>query len=400
MAIVTGRFERVADIVAERSAELLGARVTVVDDRGIVVAGSVPSDIGGQFVAPEADQPYLRVPLRLDSLAGEVVVAQPMNGEPISPRLAQVLVELVINQTAVVDRLPNKHELKNKFIHDLLHGSLGDEATMLREAQILGMDLTPPRAVILIDASEYILAPMNASQSEPSEARVRRRSQLVIGTIVDFFELPNDTICAYIGNGEVAVLKASNKQNLATWLDRDDSQDAASPSWANLAALKRAGMALLTRLRLDTRASINLGIGRYHPGLGGLAGSYQDARAALSLGRRFHGQNRVHCLDGLGVAAFVGIPDEETKVDLATNLLSPLDHEPDLLTTLDAFFDLDCSPSAVSTQLSIHRNTLGYRLDKITSLTGLDPRRFDDAVQIRLALLLRSLRRPDICANA
>ncbi|MCY7322639.1 MAG: helix-turn-helix domain-containing protein, partial [Phormidesmis sp. CAN_BIN36] len=39
----------------------------------------------------------------------------------------------------------------------------------------------------------------------------------------------------------------------------------------------------------------------------------------------------------------------------------------------------------------IHRNTLSYRLDKITSLTGLNPRQFDDAVQIRLALLLRSL---------
>ena len=43
-------------------------------------------------------------------------------------------------------------------------------------------------------------------------------------------------------------------------------------------------------------------------------------------------------------------------------------------------------------RLSIHRNTLSYRLDKIASLTGLDPRRFDDAVQIRLAVVLRSLR--------
>ncbi|WP_369128003.1 helix-turn-helix domain-containing protein [Ligilactobacillus salivarius] len=39
----------------------------------------------------------------------------------------------------------------------------------------------------------------------------------------------------------------------------------------------------------------------------------------------------------------------------------------------------------------MHRNTLNYRLDKIASLIGLDPRRFDEAVQIRLALLLRKL---------
>jgi carbohydrate diacid regulator len=54
------------------------------------------------------------------------------------------------------------------------------------------------------------------------------------------------------------------------------------------------------------------------------------------------------------------------------------------------FFEENCSPSLSSRRLSIHRNTLSYRLDKITSLTGLDPRQFDQAVQIRLALLLRS----------
>ena len=36
-------------------------------------------------------------------------------------------------------------------------------------------------------------------------------------------------------------------------------------------------------------------------------------------------------------------------------------------------------------------DTLGYRLDKVALLTGLDPRHFDDAVQIRLSLLLRAL---------
>jgi carbohydrate diacid regulator len=132
-----------------------------------------------------------------------------------------------------------------------------------------------------------------------------------------------------------------------------------------------------------------------------LTESYQDARAALSLGCRFHGQNRVHCLDQLGIAAFVGVSDERTKIDLAVYLLGPLDHEPDLMVTLLSFFEHDCCPSSTAADLTIHRNTLTYRLDKITSLTGLDPRRFDDAVQIRLALVLRSLQiDPRHCADA
>ncbi len=140
-------------------------------------------------------------------------------------------------------------------------------------------------------------------------------------------------------------------------------------------------------------------VGRYHPGIRGLAQSYQDARAALSLGCRFCERDtpakslrdRVHCLDELGIAAFIGIGDERTKIELAAYLLSPLNHEPELIATVDTFFAENCCPSSTANRLSIHRNTLSYRLDKINLLTGLDPRNFDDAVQIRLALLLRQL---------
>ncbi len=388
MAIMTTQFERVAEAVTDRVSELLRAQISVVDARGLVVSSSEPKLIGLAFSrgAQEPAGQIVRVPFRLDGRMGEVIVGEPLDEEVISPRLAQVLVELVINQTAVVDRLPNQHELKNNFIYNLLHGLLDDDEAIAREARLLGMDFTPPRAVILIDAADYILSSSDSDRIE-MDAQIRRRVQFVIGTIVSFFHLPNDTICAYIGDGEVAVLKASNTKNLVTWADSDVEDSA---SWANLTALRRAGNALLKRLQSDTDAALSLGIGRYHPGIRGLARSYQDARAALSLGRRFHGQNCVHGLDALGIAAFVGVSDEATKIDLATHLLSPLDHEPELLETLSIFFRHDCCPSATAKSLSIHRNTLSYRLDKIGSLTGLDPRCYDDAVQIRLALLLRS----------
>lgn len=393
MALANARFERVAEVVMERTAELLGGRVFVIDGRGTIISSNDRAvlNLPLEGVVDEGLPNYLKVPLTLDGVSGAVVVGEPVNGEVVPQRLAQALVEMTISQTTAVHRRPNQHELKNKFIHDLLHGLLSDETAILRDAKVLGMDFGPPRAVILIDASNYILSSQESGRVEAADVQLRRRAQLVIGSVVSFFHLPNDTICAYIGDGEVAVLKASNTKNLATWADREDVVDSVSPSWANLTALRRAGEALVRRLRSDTNAPISVGIGRYHPGVTGLARSYQDARAALSLGRHFHGQNQVHCLDGLGVAAFVGVSDERTKVDLATYLLSPLDHEPELLETLEVFFNENCLPSASAQRLLIHRNTLGYRLDKITSLTGLDPRRFDDAVQIRLALLLRSL---------
>ncbi|HEY9848420.1 MAG TPA: hypothetical protein V6D28_03105 [Leptolyngbyaceae cyanobacterium] len=87
-----------------------------------------------------------------------------------------------------------------------------------------------------------------------------------------------------------------------------------------------------------TKATINIGIDRHHPGIQGLTKSYQDARAALFLGRRLNQQNQVHCLAELAIAVFIGVSDEVTKMDLANHLLSPLEQEPDLLKTTEIFF--------------------------------------------------------------
>lgn len=380
-------------MVAERASELLSTPVLVTDEQQMVVASSDPARLGHTIGGDDANasEHCTHLLLHLDGQDGEVVVVESGENEAISPRLTQALIELVVNQVAIVDRLPDKYQLKDKLIYDLLHG-VGDPSTLLREAKVLAMDLATPRAVILIDAAEFILRPGPVVRDEPDGGETRRRAQLVISSIAAFFQLPDDSICAYLGDGEIGVLKASNSRNLDPWVEVTDGTGQPTASWANLTALKRAADALLVRLRSDTRSTINIGVGRYHPGVQGLAASCQDARAALSLGRRVQGQDGVHCLDSLGIAAFVGVADEQTKLDLAAHLLSPLDHEPELIRTLELFFTNDCCPSTTAGTLEIHRNTLNYRLDKVRSLTGLDPRRFDQGVQVRLALLLRSLR--------
>lgn len=393
MAVMINPFESVADTIADRAAELLAARVCVADAQGVIIASSDRGLVGRlrDDVLSERAGPHLSVPLRAFQQSGEVIVSEAAASDGLSPRLAGVFVDLVVGQAVAALRLPNHRELTSRFIHSLLLGHGTDDDEILRESDILGIDLRVPRALILIDAGDFILPADGVEHREADSARIRRQSQLVIASVVNFFSLPTDTICAYIGGGEIAILKASSTHDLEAWADADDTGQQPNASWANLSALKRAGEALLARLRQDTRSSISVGIGRYHPGVAGLARSYEDARAALLLGRRFRGPNQVYCLDGLGAAAFIGISDERTKLDLASHLLSPLDQDRELLDTLEVFFTENCSATCTAARLCIHRNTLSYRLDKVTLLTGLDPRRFDDAVQIRLALLTRSL---------
>lgn len=390
MLNVSARFAQLADIVTSKISELLYAPVFVINQQGAIITSSEPQQIGSllNWEETQALAHFLRIPLRHETETGEVIVGEPWSQEIISPRLAQALVELVIDQTSSQNRLLNQHQLKKQFIADLLHDRVWNETIISRRAKYVGIDLTPPRAVILIDAADFILKHGEVNRAKEIEDQ---RSQFVTSSVVSFFHLPNDTICTDLGQGKVCVLKASDTRNLDLWAEGSDALKGSNSSWSNLAALKRAASALLLRLRSDTGASIDIGIGRYHPGVKGLAQSYEDARAALSLARWFQSRNQVYCLGELGIAAFVGIANEATKIDLAKYLLSPLDHEPELLATLNIFFAESCCPSATAKRLSIHRNTLSYRLDKIALLTGLEPRKFDDAVQMRLSLLLRSL---------
>jgi len=372
--------------VAHRAANLLAANVTVVDEHEITVARARPSGSESFAAVGALQHPQIRIPIQLGGRGAHVIAVG--HDEPISTRLAQAVIDLVVTQADVVAQLPTQEDLRGKLVRDLLAGSFTDEAHVMREAQVLGMDLTRPRAVIMIDATQYILDGPSTSE-RGDETSIRRRARDVIRHVVRFFNLPSAAICTYLGDGEVAILKASSSRDLAPW--SSDGRDTGAPaaSWANLPAQKRAGQALLAWLEQQTRSEVSIGIGRHHAGLAGLARSSQDAQAALSLGRQLGLQGRVYCLDDLGAAAFVGLSDQRTKLELAIRLLGPLDPEPDLLTTLRTFFDLNCCPSTTARSLAIHRNTLSYRLDKVTSLTGLDPRHFDDAIQMRLALLLR-----------
>ncbi len=390
-----------AQLIVDQIINLLGANVSVADDSGVIIASGDRKRVGsfdpvagrtlqsGEPVEVERTRSNRRregisLPLNYDGQrVGAIIVNDSLERCRSSARVVQALAELLIHQATVIEQLPLQKELRDKFIYDLLHNpsmTLADEMVVLRQGQVLGMDLSVPRVVILVDASRSI---QEGLQTQPPlsalerELHIRRCRHRITQAVVNFFNLPVDTICGYIGDGRVAVLKAVDGEN--------------PPSWGDLAAFKATAQSLMQTLKQQTGFQINMGVGRYYPGVSGLAKSYRDASAALYLGDRLVGTDRVHCLDNLGIPALIGPADQQTKLELAIHLLSPLGEAPELVQTLQTFLQCDCSPSRAAEKLFVHRNTLGYRLDKISALTGLDPRRFDDAVQLRLALIFHDL---------
>ena len=63
----------------------------------------------------------------------------------------------------------------------------------------------------------------------------------------------------------------------------------------------------------------------------------------------------------------------------------------EMVTTAEEFLDNSLNVSETSRKLYLHRNTLTYRLDKIEKNTGLNIRKFSDAVTFRLITILSKL---------
>lgn len=129
-----------------------------------------------------------------------------------------------------------------------------------------------------------------------------------------------------------------------------------------------------------------VGIGGNHAGLAGLRWSYHEARQALG------GGPGINTATGLSMAGLLQASEDVPLAALAAEMLRPLiefdaAHGTELVDTLRAYLDLDGSVGRVAEAKVLHRNTVRYRLDQITRVTGRGVDATADRLQWYLALL-------------
>ncbi|NJC71371.1 PucR family transcriptional regulator [Planosporangium thailandense] len=117
-------------------------------------------------------------------------------------------------------------------------------------------------------------------------------------------------------------------------------------------------------------------VGRAHPGLYGIARSYEEAREALSMAGRLHVDDPVVNAHDLLVYRVL-LRDQPAIVDLVSSVLSPLlqarGGATPLLDTLGAYFDTGGVATEAAKRVHVSVRTVTYRLERIKMLTGYDP---------------------------
>lgn len=137
------------------------------------------------------------------------------------------------------------------------------------------------------------------------------------------------------------------------------------------------------------RPELQLGVGGWHPGLAGIAGSHGEAREALKLAGDGPEDPAIVAFDDILVqhAVRASASVDRTLADALVPLRTYDERRKgSLLETLRAYCETTYNVTRAAERLHVHPNTVVYRLRRIRELTGRDPHDADDLLLLTLAL--------------
>lgn len=125
--------------------------------------------------------------------------------------------------------------------------------------------------------------------------------------------------------------------------------------------------------------------------LSDLREAFQETGLALQVGKLFYSDRTVFPYNELGIGRLIyqlpaSLCEKFLKEIFGPEIPESLDEE--LLGTINRFFHNNLNIAETSRQLHMHRNTLIYRIEQIQKITGLDLRRFEDAMTFKIAVMV------------
>ena len=156
--------------------------------------------------------------------------------------------------------------------------------------------------------------------------------------------------------------------------------------------MEKLAKSIVDIINSELYTKVYVGIGTIVDSIRELPRSFNDAQVALEVGKVFDTEKYIMTYDNLGIGRLIyQLPTTLCDMFLSEvfkkGSIESLDYE--TLYTIQKFFENNLNVSETSRKLFVHRNTLVYRLEKIRKLTGLDLRKFDDAIVFKVALMVK-----------
>lgn len=375
---------RLAQDIVDRTMKIIDSNVNVMDARGRIIGSGAQERIGelheGALLAISQERivdidenmtrhlhgvrPGVNLPLHFD---GEIVGVIGLTGDPSELRrygeLVCMTAEMMLEQAHLMHMLAQDTRLREELVLNLIRAEKLSPA--LQEwAQRLGIDLNQPRVVVVVE--------VDSGQLGVDSAIVDLQQLQTLLTTAE-----HDNLAAIVSLNQMVVLRPAFS-SLGRW--EPESQR----NQINL---------LLKKLAKNSQLKIRIALGNYFPDESGIARSYRTAYTTMMVGKQRTPEQRSYFYQDLILPVLLdslrgGWQAKELVRPLAR--LRAIDSNGVLRKTLTVWFMNNVQPSATAKALFIHRNTLEYRLHRISELTGLDLNNFDDRLLIYISLQLDS----------
>ncbi len=201
---------------------------------------------------------------------------------------------------------------------------------------------------------------------------VAHRDSNLIGMVKELFYTEAGDCVTAVDEDHVVVIKT---------LEADEGEE----------DLKETADMLVDMAGSEAMSDVRVASGTIAEDIKGVTASYREAKMALEVSKIFYPLKRTIEYSNLGVGRLiyqlpVNLCQIFIKEIFGDDIPDEIDEE--ILATVDKFFDNSLNVSETSRQLFIHRNTLIYRIEKLQKATGLDVRVFDDALTLKIALMV------------
>jgi PucR family transcriptional regulator, purine catabolism regulatory protein len=268
-----------------------------------------------------------------------------------APELMHAVSVAVLTELAMVDaRLEVEENLRGSFLEQLRTGAVGTTSDdVVRRAARFGCDLS--RGAVALCA-------------EPAGERVRHLVALVSD------EVP-EALAQLADDGRVYGLVPPAA----------DGEDAAA-----------SAVTLARRVATRLRAHGSVGLSSFFADPGTLSRALEEAALVLDVVRLGGAPAAGDVGDGTYRLLFRVLASHPEEVrSFYDDTIAPLSrydeqYGSELVATLEAWFEHDCSTVATAAAIFVHRHTVAYRLDRVKELTGLDPLKSEDRERLGLGL--------------
>ncbi|MDM5196726.1 PucR family transcriptional regulator ligand-binding domain-containing protein [Fictibacillus enclensis] len=269
---------------------------------------------------------------------------------------------------------------RHNFLVEMLEGNVTSEEELYRRARSIDLNLEHKHVVLMTRVG--IEDPFIGLQADQINVKrkIEKRMVAIVRPLMEKY-IPKSSI---ILRGNTAIIFLHFEQKLERDSTRKQSREFAE-------VLQKA-------LESEFSGTPNsVGIGGFYPSPMDLGKSYREAQHTIDVGGKIFGAGRITAYEELGVYGLLGKAPKMLLSEFATGILKKLNqydvnHQTELVKTVEAYLDEKESFLAVAKQLYVHPNTVKYRIQKVREVLGFDPFQLpEQRLNFHLALKARRL---------